>query len=50
MAHMTKKKFRERTRNNLNRAFSPMNTGTRSMGYESNQARKDALHRYLANY
>lgn len=50
MAHMTKKKQNDRARNNLKRAFSPMNTGTRFMGYESNQARKDALHRYLASY
>ncbi len=50
MAHMTKKKQAIREKNNLKRAFSPINTGTRCMGFESNNARKAALHRYLANF
>lgn len=43
MAHLTKKKLAERNRNALKRAFSPMNMGTRDMGYKSNNERKVAL-------
>ena len=50
MAHMTRKKLEERRVNNLKRAFNPMNTGTRNMGYESNNARKADLHMKLAAY
>lgn len=48
MSHMTKKKAKERERNNLQRCFSGFNTGTRSMGYESNNARKAAIHKQIA--
>lgn len=44
MAHMTNKKRKERDKNALNRGFNGFNTGTRNMGYESNNARKAAAH------
>ena len=44
MAHMTNKKRKERDKNALNREFNGFNTGTRNMGYESNNARKAAAH------
>lgn len=44
MAHMTNKKRKERDKNALNRAFNGFNTGTRNMGYESNNARKAVAH------
>ncbi|MCQ2910842.1 MAG: hypothetical protein MJ244_01520 [Clostridia bacterium] len=42
MAHMTNKKRLEREKNNRMRGFNPMNTGTRDMGYKSNNERKVA--------
>lgn len=48
MAHMTNKKRKQRERNNLKRAFNPMNMGTRDMGFKSNNDRKDYLFRKLA--
>ncbi len=48
MSHMTRKKKRQREKNNRKRAFNGFDTGTRSMGFESNQARKDYLFRILA--
>lgn len=44
MAHLTKKKLREREKNNKLRVFNGFNTGTREMGYASNQERKAAAH------
>ena len=44
MAHMTNKKRKERDKNALNRGVNGFNTGTRNMGYESNNARKAAAH------
>lgn len=44
MAHMTNKKRKERDKNALNRGFNGFNTGTRNMGYESNNARKAAAY------
>lgn len=41
MAHITNKKRREKEKNNLKRGFNGFNTGTRNMGYESNQQRKE---------
>lgn len=49
MAHMTNKKRKQRERNNLKRAFNPMNMGTRDMGFKSNNDRKDYLFRKLAD-
>ena len=48
MAHLTNKKKQQRAKNNLKRAFNPMNTGTRNMGFKSNNDRKDYLFRQLA--
>lgn len=48
MAHLTKKKIAEREKNNRLRGMNEFNTGTRDMGYESNNARKAALHMQLA--
>lgn len=48
MAHLTNKKRRQRKKNNLTRAFNGFNTGTRSMGFKSNNDRKDYLFRQLA--
>lgn len=50
MAHMTNKKRKIRDYNALNRATNGFNTGTRNMGYESNNARKAAVHMQLANF
>ena len=41
MAHITNKKKRERERNSLKRVVNGFNTGTRNMGFESNQRRKE---------
>ena len=41
MAHLTEKKKKEKEKNNLKRGFNGFNTGTRNMGYESNQQRKE---------
>lgn len=48
MAHMTKKKLEKRNKNNLGRSFNGFNTGTRSMGFVSNNERKAALHKQLS--
>ena len=48
MAHLTKKKMKERERNNRNRGFNGFNTGTRDMGFRSNNDRKAALTLKLA--
>ncbi len=50
MAHMTNKKRKLRDYNALSRVTNGFNTGTRNMGYVSNNARKAALHMQLANY
>ena len=50
MSHMTKKKQAQREKNNRKRVFNGFNTGTRSMGFKSNQARKDYSFRLLAKY
>lgn len=50
MAHVTKKKLKEREKNNRNRGFNGFNTGTRSMGYSSNNARKADLTMFLARF
>lgn len=49
MAHMTNKKKRKKALNDLKRAYNPMNTGTRDMGFKSNNDRKDYLFKKLAN-
>ena len=41
MSHKTRKKEKQREKNNLNRVNATFNTGTRDMGYESNQQRKE---------
>ena len=41
MSHTTKKKEIQKEQNNRKRAVTPMNTGTRDMGYKSNQDRKE---------
>ena len=41
MSHITNKKRKEKEKNNRNRGFNGFNTGTRDMGYESNQQRKE---------
>ncbi len=41
MAHLTRKKKKLRDKNRLKRGMSGFNTGTRSMGFESNQQRKE---------
>ena len=48
MAHLTKKKMKEREKNNRNRGFNGFNTGTRDMGFRSNNDRKAALTLKLA--
>lgn len=50
MAHMTNKKRKIRDYNALSRVTNGFNTGTRNMGYESNNARKAAVHMQLANF
>ena len=50
MAHLTKKKLAEREKNNRSRGISGFNTGTRSMGFSSNNERKAYLHKQLAEY
>lgn len=42
MSHATKKKEKQKELNNRKRTVTPMNTGTRDMGYKSNQDRKEA--------
>lgn len=44
MAHLTNKERLLREKNNRNRGFNGFNTGTRSMGFVSNQARKASAH------
>ena len=44
MSHMTQKKKRMRDKNNKLRVITNMNTGTRDMGFSSNQDRKAYLH------
>ena len=41
MSHKTKKKEKLKEKNNLSRVRIGFNTGTRDMGYESNQQRKE---------
>jgi len=41
MSHKTKKKEKQQKNNNLSRVSIDFNTGTRDMGYESNQQRKE---------
>ena len=41
MSHKTKKKEKHKEKNNLKRVSIGFNTGTRDMGYESNQQRKE---------
>lgn len=41
MSHRTKKKEKQKKKNNLGRVSIGFNTGTRDMGYESNQQRKE---------
>lgn len=41
MSHKTKKKEKHKEKNNLKRVLIGFNTGTRDMGYESNQQRKE---------
>ncbi len=41
MSHKTIKKSKEKEKNNRNRSFNGFNTGTRDMGFESNQQRKE---------
>ena len=48
MSHLTKKKLLEREKNNKLRATNGFNTGTRNMGFVSNNARKAASHLFLA--
>lgn len=48
MAHMTKKKRKKRDKNARNRVMSGFNTGTRDMGFESNNERKAQLHKKLS--
>ncbi len=50
MSHMTNKKRIQRDKNARNRGVNGFNTGTRDMGFKSNQDRKDHLFRKLANY
>ena len=49
MAHMTKKKRIMRDKNSRGRVMSGFNTGTRDMGFESNNDRKAQLHKILTN-
>jgi len=41
MSHNTKKKEKQKQKNDLGRVKVGFNTGTRDMGYESNQQRKE---------
>lgn len=41
MSHDTIKKKKKKEKNNHLRVFNGFNTGTRDMGYESNQQRKE---------
>lgn len=50
MSHMTNKKRIKREKNNRKRGFNGFNTGTRDMGYESNQERKAKLHLELSKF
>lgn len=47
MSHLTNKKKLQKNKNNRLRVFNHMNTGTRDMGFTSNQERKAYLHKYL---
>ncbi len=47
MSHMTRKKLRERQKNDLKRVRVLFNVGTRSMAFRSNQERKDYSFRRL---
>lgn len=49
MSHMTNKKRLERDKNARNRGYNGFNTGTRSMGFKSNNDRKDYLFKKLAD-
>ncbi len=40
MSHLTKKKLKEREKNNLKRAFNGFNTGTRDMKSKKDYSRK----------
>ncbi len=48
MSHMTRKKKERKAKNDLLRVYNPMNTGTRNMGFKSNNERKACLHMRLA--
>lgn len=48
MAHLTNKKMKERKKNNLGRSYNGFNTGTRNMGFGSNNERKTYLQGQLA--
>lgn len=48
MAHLTNKKRKQRDLNNRERGFNGFNTGTRSMGFKSNNDRKDFIFRQIA--
>ena len=41
MSHKTKKKEKHKEKNYIKRVSIDFNTGTRDMGYESNQQRKE---------
>lgn len=41
MSHITNKVRIEKEKNNRNRGFNGFDTGTRDMGYKSNQDRKE---------
>lgn len=41
MSHISKKKQIQKEANNRKRTMNPINTGTRDMGYKSNQDRKE---------
>lgn len=41
--HLTNKKKLKREQNNRKRGMSPINTGTRNMGFKSNNDRKQYL-------
>ena len=41
MSHKTKKKEKQKQKNDLGRVRVDFNTGTRDMGFESNQQRKE---------
>ncbi|HKM34242.1 MAG TPA: hypothetical protein VJY54_05825 [Lachnospiraceae bacterium] len=49
MAHMTRKKRKKRDKDLRSRVSSGFNTGTRDMGFESNNERKDQLHKTLSS-